>query len=339
MNPIRCPFCNAISPVGHVAAGQTIRCTSCSKTFMAPAGVSTPAVPTGPATSGATGVPTVPTTPAQGVNVSSPTVPIQPPSSAPQAQAIQPTPPASPHVVTGAGSGGVQIDARDRPASKTSGSLLAFCLVAAGICVVLGGLLLVVLFVKAGREEDEPSSKDANGQQIVSLTPSESRSARRSNVAEGIVIQLNDVAVDVDYVGYGDVRVKDENNRVVISQDKNYLQVYVNIKNLRPTALGYNSWYGNSFFSDGGHVGATLVDDSDRQYEMLAFTGVTEVQGHTREATLGMGEVAKDVLVFLIPSSIDLRTIGYFHLDLPADAYGGDGIYRFEIPRRVVQGF
>jgi len=196
-----------------------------------------------------------------------------------------------------------------------------------------------VLFVKAGREEDEPPSKDANGRQIVSLTPSESRSAGWSNVADGIVIQLNDVAVDVDYVGYGDVRAKDENNRVVISQDKNYLQVYVNIKNLRPTALGYNSWYGNSFFSDSGHVGATLVDDSDRQYEMLAFTGVTEVQGHTREATLGMGEVAKDVLVFIIPSSIDLRTIGHFHLDLPADAYGGDGIYRFEIPRRVVQGF
>ncbi len=82
-----------------------------------------------------------------------------------------------------------------------------------------------------------------------------------------------------------------------------------------------------------------MVDDSDRQYEMLAFTGVTEVQGHTREATLGTNEVAKDVLVFDIPSSINLRTIQYFHLDLPADAYGGTGIYRFEIPRHIVQGF
>ena len=72
---------------------------------------------------------------------------------------------------------------------------------------------------------------------------------------------------------------------------------------------------------------------------MLAFTGVTEVQGHTREATLGTNEVAKDVLVFDIPSSINLRTIQYFHLDLPADAYGGTGIYRFEIPRHIVQGF
>jgi len=217
--------------------------------------------------------------------------------------------------------------------------MLSICLLVGGVCIVLGGLLLVVLLVKAGREEDEPASETAIGRPIISLTPRESRSSRWSNVADGIVIHLNKVAVDVDYVGYGEIRAKDENNRVVVSEDENYLRVYVNIKNLRPTLLRYNSWYGNSFVSDDGHVGATLVDDSDRQYEMLAFTGVTEVQGHTREATLGTNEVAKDVLVFDIPSSINLRTIQYFHLDLPADAYGGTGIYRFEIPRHIVQGF
>lgn len=227
----------------------------------------------------------------------------------------------------------------DEASRETSSSLLGVCLLAGGVCLLLGGLLLVVLLVKAGREEVEPAAKTPDGRPIIAFTPNESRSSGWSNVADGIVIHLNDVAVDVEYVGYGDVRAKDENNRVIVSQERNYLQVYINIKNLGPTPLRYNSWYGNSFVSDDGPVGATLVDDSDRQYEMLSFTGVTEVQGHTRRALLGMNEVAKDVLVFVIPSSVNPRTIGYFHLDLPADAYGGAGVYRFEIPRRAVQGF
>jgi len=220
---------------------------------------------------------------------------------------------------------------------------MGVCLMVGGMCVLLAGLLvvvlLVVLLVKATREKDDPSSTPPDGQQIIALTPSESRSARWSNVADGIVIHLNKVAVDVDYVGYGEVRARDRSNRVVITEEKDYLQVFVNIKNLRPTALRYNSWYGNTFVSEGGHVAATLVDDSGRQYEMLAFTGVTEVQGHTPEATLATNDVVKDMLVFVVPSTINRRTIGYFHLDLPADAYGGAGVYRFEIPRHVIQGF
>ncbi|MBC8875862.1 MAG: hypothetical protein H8E44_41075 [Planctomycetes bacterium] len=227
----------------------------------------------------------------------------------------------------------------DRPVPESSGSLLGICLLAGGICVLLAGLILVVLLVKGGREGDKPVAKQSDGRQVVQLTPEKSRSAGWSNMAQGIVINMNDVAVDVDYVGYGEVRAKDEDNQVIVSQDKNYLRVYVNIKNLRPTVLRYNSWYGNSFSSEGGHVAATLVDDGGQQYEMLTFTGVTEVHGHTREAVLSTNEVAKDVLVFVIPRTIDRTTIGYFRLDLPAEAYGDAGIYRFEIPRRVIRGF
>ena len=47
----------------------------------------------------------------------------------------------------------------------------------------------------------------------------------------------------------------------------------------------------------------------------------------------------EDVVVFAIPEGVDRRTIRHFRLELPAEAYGGSGVYRFEIPRQSIQGF
>jgi len=244
-----------------------------------------------------------------------------------------------PQSVEAGGTKGESAQLDERPQPRSSCGLLALCLLGGAACLVIGGLLLVLVLARASRERSGSASTESDGQQIVHLTPGSSQTSGWSDITQGIVINLNNVAVDVDYVGYGEVRAKDANNRVIVSEDKNYLQVFVNIENLRSGPLTYNSWYGNAFVSGERQVAATLIDDQGQQYEMLKFTHVRGIMGHTPEATLDAKNSTKDVIVFAIPSTVNRTTIRYFHLDLPAAAYGGSGSYRFEIPAGVIQGF
>ena len=152
-------------------------------------------------------------------------------------------------------------------------------------------------------------------------------------------IDLNSLAVDVQYVGFGEVRAKDAYNRVVVSDQRNYLQVYLKIKNLGAKPVKYISWQGNAFAAGGQQVRATLVDDQGRNYPMQEFVRVAGLQGHTPRAILANKEEAGDVVIFTIPPSVDRRTIRQFRLELPAEAYGGSGVYRFEFPPQAIQGF
>ncbi len=72
---------------------------------------------------------------------------------------------------------------------------------------------------------------------------------------------------------------------------------------------------------------------------MRDFRSVAGVRGHTDQAELEHRESVSDVVIFEIPSRLDRREIRYFRLELPAEAYGGSGIYRFQISRHAAQGF
>jgi hypothetical protein len=54
---------------------------------------------------------------------------------------------------------------------------------------------------------------------------------------------------------------------------------------------------------------------------------------------LAYKDTAEDVVIFVIPTTVNRRAIRCFRLDLPAEACGGTGSYRFEIPVRTIQGF
>ena len=141
------------------------------------------------------------------------------------------------------------------------------------------------------------------------------------------------------YVGYGEVRAKDVQHRVLVSDQKNYLQAYLKIKNLGSGSVKYVSWQGNSFTAGDRQVRATLVDDQQRSYPMQEFADVAGLKGHTPRLLLAEKEEMEDVVVFTIPESVDRRPIRHFRMELPAEAYGGSGVYRFEIPRQSIQGF
>jgi hypothetical protein len=230
---------------------------------------------------------------------------------------------------------------------ESTGSSVSLFVLGGAACFILGGLLLLVVIVRLANRDREPDRPTAVGasspspasSQIVRWTPETSRRSSWSSVSRGIAIDINSLAVDVHYVGYGEVRAKDAQNRVVVSDQKNYLQAYLKLKNLGSGPVKYISWQGNSFTAGDQQVRATLIDDQQRSYPMQEFEHVAGLKGHTPRAILAEKEEIDDVVVFVIPETANRRTIRYLRLELPAEAYGGSGVYRFEIPRQSVQGF
>jgi len=229
--------------------------------------------------------------------------------------------------------------------TESSGSSISLLILGGAGCFILGGLLLLVVIVRLANRDHKPDRPTAVGAssltsaQIVRWTPESSRRSGWSSVSRGVAIDINSLAVDVYYVGYGEVRAKDAQNRVIVTDQKNYLQAYLKIKNLGSGPVKYISWQGNSFTAGDQQVRATLIDDQQRSYPMQEFAHVAGLKGHTPRAILADKEEIDDVVVFTIPETVNRRTIRHFRLELPAEAYGGSGVYRFEIPRQSIQGF
>ena len=319
MSDVFCPFCSTSQSLPHATAGQTARCKSCGKTFMVPE-VPSPRA-SAPPNRLATATPL-------------------------KAAALQTSPLPRPAVPIPVASDPRAVESPEAAESQDAGGRsISLILLGGTACFIAGGLLLLVVILKLAqrdREHDRPvvaGTSRLGSSQIVHWTPASSRSSGWSSVARGVAIALNSLAVDVQYVGFGEVRARDAYNRVVVSDQRNYLQVYLKIKNLGAGSVKYISWQGNSFAADGQQVRATLVDDQGRSYPMQEFAHVAGLKGHTPSAILANKEETQDVVVFAIPESVDRRTIGHFRLELPAEAYGGSGVYRFEIQRQSVQGF
>lgn len=332
MNEVFCPFCSTSQSLQHAAAGQTARCKSCGKTFMVPV------APAPRATTANRRLPTAAPLPAAALQAS----PLPRASSAAARPATLGAAMAPLSVA-----GGVPPTESLEPAAPedSGGSSIGLILLGGTACFVLGGLLLLVVILRLSKEPREPDRPAVAGtgspaaSRIVKWTPENSRSSGWTSVARGVAIDLNSLAVDVQAVDFGEVRAKDAYNRVIVSDQRNYLQIYLKIKNLGSRPVKYVSWQGNSFAAGGQEVRATLVDDQGRSYAMQEFAHVAGLKGHTPSALLAPKEEAQDVVVFAIPESVAHRTIGHFRLELPAEAYGGSGVYRFEIQRQSVQGF
>ncbi len=140
----------------------------------------------------------------------------------------------------------------------------------------------------------------------------------------------NNVKVRIDRVEYGEVRAKDARHAVQISDQTNFLQVFVEIENLSPTEIQYRSWYGNR-----DHA-VRLTDDTGRVYPMMTFGDVTRIRGHTPTASMQKGAEASDVLIFELPAEVDRKTLKHLRIELPAGTYGGRGTYRFQIPAEKI---
>ncbi len=96
--------------------------------------------------------------------------------------------------------------------------------------------------------------------------------------------------------------------------------------------VDFASW-GNSNFGDARNK-PMLTDNSNQAYQLRSFDAGTQLPGHERSKGLYPKLYADDYLIFETPN----RSADYLRLELPASAFGGMGILRFQIPKSMIEG-
>lgn len=111
------------------------------------------------------------------------------------------------------------------------------------------------------------------------------------------------------------------------------LSVYVEVHNLSTSKkLSYETWQGAQFSVRRDH--ATLTDNFGNAYKRINFGFGTEISGQVRSDSLYPNKSISDVLVFESP----IDDTEHLDLELPADNFGGEGMLRFRIPRKMYAG-
>jgi len=145
-------------------------------------------------------------------------------------------------------------------------------------------------------------------------------------------VRRGDMQVSVTRVEFGEVRAKDENNAVKVTDEKTYMQIYLTLQNKGKTPIEYQSWYGNNF----GAAAASLASAGGQPYKMWKFTDVRSIRGHTPSTTIKPGEEITDVVIFSLPRGLGAGATRSYQLSLPAAAYGEEGDFRFAFPPSFV---
>ncbi len=136
-------------------------------------------------------------------------------------------------------------------------------------------------------------------------------------------ITRDDVRVKILSARLGRVQCTQPTGRTARSSSDN-LQITVEIENAHPEkAKSYQGWC---------TLGATLrtTDNRSRQYAQWSPPGEATVNGQIQEGSIAPAESIEDLLAFRAPE-IDEK-LKYVRLELPAEAFGGQGTLRFEIP-------
>jgi hypothetical protein len=150
--------------------------------------------------------------------------------------------------------------------------------------------------------------------------------------------RIRRVRVAIPRVVLGEVRGKDASNKVMISEDQDFLLVYVRITNVGDDSVHYRSWYGNAFDDEGAIRLAQLTDDEGRPFDMMTFADAVSIRGHHPEVTLDPQDSCEDVMVFATSARATSELAEHLDLELPAAACGARGVYRFRIPRQMISG-
>ncbi len=219
-----------------------------------------------------------------------------------------------------------------RPSRKNNTWMTCLLLVVLGVVVfsAVGGIVVALRFKQILAMASGDTITTTGGGPIIAVPAG----AVQSNWADATesAVRRGDVQVSIVRVEYGEVRAKDNNNAVKITEEKDYMQIYVSLANKGATPVNYVSWYGNTF----GPAAATLTSVSGTRYQMNQFTGLRSIRGHTKSATLKPREEISDVLIFQVPRASGGSMTGGFRLSLPAAAYGEEGEFRFEFPGSYV---
>jgi len=326
---IQCTHCAAGYNVPASAIGRSVQCQKCNQTFVVAAtAVASPSAPTQSQAAAQTSAPAahnpIPPHLLQGggaptAAMSAPTDPLQTPGASTEFGVEAHT------------------DKMKEKYTKSSGGV--------GMVLVILGSLMALVFVCAVlyvyfkrpdlfKKENTIVIREG-GSQTGTGTNAGSQEISWANATSKTVVQ-NGVAVKVERVEFGPIRARDQRNMVQQSGGGNFLQVHISIRNDTQGAVDYQSWYGNVFDAKGKQVTAALKDNKGHIYQMLTFGDVTKIQGHIEGATLDPKEKRSDMIVYEISDDVKRDEVEYYRLELPAEATGRGGVFRFEIPVSMV---
>lgn len=137
------------------------------------------------------------------------------------------------------------------------------------------------------------------------------------------VVQQGDLRVRVVAVALRPVEFR--NYKPVRYSRERYLLISLRVYNAgAERRIEYTSW--------GESQQPVLRDNLGKTYRPRTFGPEIEVGGRTRRAPLGPGGHIDDLLVFEPPPP----TVEYLRLELPAEAAGGKGPLRLQIPRTMI---
>ncbi|MEX1039869.1 MAG: hypothetical protein WDZ51_04520 [Pirellulaceae bacterium] len=145
--------------------------------------------------------------------------------------------------------------------------------------------------------------------------------------------------VKVNHADWGEVRGRDENNNLITSEGRPYIVVYLELANRSNKTFPFKSWYGNEFTTENGALRtAQLSDDHKNVYYPLRFDDLKQLKWHTPSKSFSPAEEGTDSIVFDVPENFDPAQLDGLYLDLPGEAVGHSGSYRFRIPKSMIQG-
>ncbi len=201
-----------------------------------------------------------------------------------------------------------------------------------GVFVIITTLAVGAVIVFFQRDQNPQTSPDDP-----STVPA---TANKSWVdASRSTARIARVVVRVRRVAFEPIVAKNRSNEVITSQQQKYLTVSVELTNRSTDISLYNSWYGNLFKNlRGDEVVASIEDDLGESLMMMTFDDVTGVKGHIEHVTMEPRDRAEDLLVFEVPDGFWRRDFRVLRLELPAEALGVHGAFRFEIPRDMIDG-
>ena len=311
---IACPRCGAVFAVPAAMVGQVCTCSQCRLMFLPPrvapvAGPLPPHLLAGPL----------------------------PPMSPVLSPALRAAVASNPEVLS------ASPPAKKHAPLFSSGTWLELILFILMATVVVGGIGLAWLYWKGkdalvALQEPEPEPEAKAQAQPEEIEEIAADSPPRWSDASAVSLLCRGVKLRIDHAEFAEILAKDDEHHVLPTDGQKYLAVYLTVKNLGKEPVEYHSWY-----THGGRtppkLQPTLTDGAGHTFPLKKFTGVAQIKGHTPQAKLAHNDEINDTIIFRVPDEVPRDEVQFLRLQLSAAAHGGDGTYRFEIPRSMVSGW
>ncbi len=111
------------------------------------------------------------------------------------------------------------------------------------------------------------------------------------------------------------------------------LKIYISIKNNSETKKEeYHGWGNTEWEGLFRDEAPTLTDNFDNTYRRPDWAGLLKVKGQISSTSLYPEKTVNDIIVFAVP----VEKAEYLRLTLPAKAFGGKDVLRFQIPMSIV---